>query len=271
MTDLFEGKLILTDLDGTLLDERDEISEENRRAVDRFIEGGGLFSVATGRSKMGMEHFFPRLRINAPAVLYNGAAIYDFAAGREIDSAPVGESGARLAARLIRTFPELGVEVYSGHVPYVAQGNDYSRRHFASVKTPWNPCPPEAIPQPWLSLVLTGENGLLRAAEDVIRNGFPDAFFLQYSSPHMLEVLRKDANKGAGALRLAKLLGVGPEGLFTVGDGTNDVQLLACAFHSCAPENACPRILAAARHRLPHHKDHAIAALIERLAKGEYA
>lgn len=271
MNDLFEGKLILTDLDGTLLDERDEISEENKNAIDCFIEGGGLFSVATGRSKMGMEHFFPRLRINAPAVLYNGAAIYDFAADREIDSAPVGETGARLVARLMELFPKLGIEVYSGHIPYVAQENDYSRRHFASVKIPWNPCSPEKIPQPWLSLVLTGAPELLRTAEELIRGAFPAAFFLQYSSPHMLEVLRKDANKGEGALRLARLLGIGPEGLFTVGDGTNDVQLLACAYHSCAPENACPEILASARHRLPHHKDHAIAALIRRLAKGEYA
>ena len=269
MKNPFEGKLILTDLDGTLLDERDEISTENRRAIDRVIEGGGLFSVATGRSKMGMEHFFPRLRINAPAVLYNGAAIYDFVSRRDVYSAPVGEKGAHLTDMLIRAFPQLGIEVYSGHIPYVAQENEFTRRHFASVKIPWNPCPPDRIPQPWLSLVLTGENDLLRRVEKRIYRVFPDAFFLQYSSAHMLEVLRKDANKGEGALQLARRMGIAPEGLYTVGDGTNDVQLLACAYHSCAPENACPQILAAARHRLPHHRDHAIAALVERLAKGE--
>ena len=66
---IFEGKMILTDLDGTYLYDDHHISRENREAAAYFMENGGLFTVATGRSKAGMEHFFPELSINAPVSL----------------------------------------------------------------------------------------------------------------------------------------------------------------------------------------------------------
>ena len=71
----FEGTLILTDLDGTLLDGQNRISPENQAAIRHYMENGGRFTVATGRSLKGMEHFFPALAVNAPAILYNGSAV----------------------------------------------------------------------------------------------------------------------------------------------------------------------------------------------------
>ena len=84
----------------------------------------------------------------------------------------------------------------------------------------------------------------------------------------MLEILRQGASKGRSARFLIRRLGLDPEKVFPVGDGSNDVELLQCAPNSCAPENACPQILALARHILPDNNSHTIAALIRRLEKG---
>ena len=97
---LFEGKLILTDLDGTYLFDDHHISAENRAAVRYFMDNGGLFTVATGRSKAGMEHFFPELEINAPAILYNGSVIYDFARKADVLDTCVGQDGFALCEAL---------------------------------------------------------------------------------------------------------------------------------------------------------------------------
>lgn len=264
----FEGKLILTDMDGTLLNEKDRISPETRAAVDRFIDGGGLFSVATGRSKKGMEHFFPELRVNAPAVLYNGSVIYDFSTGKDLYTCCVGEKGSDLVRLLQERFPQIGIEVYAEHCPYVAQESDYTRSHFLSVKIPWNPCPPERIPQPWLSMVITGERPVLEQARALAEESGEGYFFTQFSGNHMVEIMRYDANKGSAAQRLRELLGVRPEDLYTAGDGPNDIQLLECAYHSCAPENAQPELLAIARHILPDNSRHTIARLIDGIERG---
>lgn len=265
----FEKTLILADMDGTLLNDAGEISPENQKFIRYYMEHGGLFTVATGRSRQGMEHFFPALAVNAPAILYNGSAIYDFSAGEDIYEACVGEIGFALAQALEAQFPALGIEVYARHRPYVAQESAHTRRHFASVKMQWNPCPAQHIPQPWLYLVVTGENVLLTQVEQHIQTCFPEQFFLQYSSRHMLEILKPGANKGTAAQVLAEYLQIPKERVYTVGDGLNDKELLQCAFHSCAPENACPEIRALARHILPDNEHHTLAALICRLEKGE--
>lgn len=260
--------MILTDLDGTLLNGQDRISPENQEAIRHYMENGGRFTVATGRSLKGMEHFFPALAVNAPAILYNGSAVYDFQTKRDLYEACVGQAGYELVRVLMAELPALGVEVYAGHRPYVAQESHFTRRHFEIVRLPWNPCPPEQIPQPWLYLVITGEGEMLARAEALIRIRFPGQFFTQYSSPTMLEILRQGASKGQSARFLIRRLGLDPERVFPVGDGSNDVELLQCAPNSCAPENACPQILALARHILPDNNSHTIAALIRRLEKG---
>ena len=265
---LFEGKLILTDLDGTYLFDDHHISEENRAAARYFMDNGGLFTVATGRSKAGMEHFFPELEINAPAILYNGSVIYDFTRKADVLDTCVGETGFRLCKALEARFPDAGIEVYADHTPYVAQDSFWTRRHFQNVKMPWNPCPAEDIPQPWLSLVVTGEEERLPLMADFIETQFPGQFFLQFSSPHMLEIMHPQANKGAAARHLWELLGIEPENVYVAGDGTNDVQLLKSALHSCAPADACQEVLSIARHILPEFKNHAIAHLISQMEKG---
>ena len=264
----FEGKLILTDLDGTYLYDDHHISEENRKAVRYFMDNGGLFTVATGRSKAGMEHFFPELEINAPAILYNGSVIYDFSRKADVLDTCVGTDGFALCKALEQIFPDVGIEVYADHRPYVAQDNYWTRRHFQNVKMPWNFCPAEDIPQPWLSLVVTGETPALERVAAFIPERFPGVFFVQFSSPHMLEIMHPQANKGVAAKHLREHLGVLPENVYVAGDGTNDVQLLQSAFHSCAPADACPQILSIARHILPPYQEHAIAYLISQMEKG---
>ena len=179
------------------------------------------------------------------------------------------EESAALAARLEGEYPQLGVEAYAAHRPHVIQDGPRTRAHFASTRMPWHLCTREEVPQPWLSLVLTGEReDLSRAARD-IEAWFPKRFFLQFSSEHLLEVMAAGASKGESSRRLQEYLGIPPDRVFAVGDGTNDVQLLSSTPHSCAPKNACPAILSRARHLLPDNEHHAIAALIHQIEKGE--
>ena len=51
----FDGILLVSDLDGTLLTNDKRLSEENREAIDRFVEEGGIFTFATGRTTYGMR------------------------------------------------------------------------------------------------------------------------------------------------------------------------------------------------------------------------
>ena len=80
----FDGVLFFADYDDTLYNSSHTVSPENRAAIRYFMERGGRFSVATGRAH---RTFTPQIEkedipLNAPVVLSNGAAIYDYAEDR---------------------------------------------------------------------------------------------------------------------------------------------------------------------------------------------
>ena len=75
----FTGVLLISDYDDTLYGTDLHVSEENRAAIRSFIGQGGLFTVATGRAR---KTFSPQvgkedIPLNAPAILSNGATIFD--------------------------------------------------------------------------------------------------------------------------------------------------------------------------------------------------
>ena len=66
----YSDKLLVTDIDGTLIDKNGNISEKNKAAIKEFISGGGLFTFATGRSQSVMRHFAKEVGANATAVCF---------------------------------------------------------------------------------------------------------------------------------------------------------------------------------------------------------
>ena len=85
----FTGLLLASDYDNTLTYTEEAlrlctpmppVSDANQAALRHFMAEGGIFSVATGRAKPAFEAVAHGVPMNGPTILFNGAAIYDFAA-----------------------------------------------------------------------------------------------------------------------------------------------------------------------------------------------
>ena len=74
----FDGVLLCTDLDDTLLTYDKRVSEGNVKALNYFMDNGGRFTFATGRVPRGAKLRREYIEPNAPMVCANGAGIYDF-------------------------------------------------------------------------------------------------------------------------------------------------------------------------------------------------
>ncbi|HAQ55147.1 MAG TPA: haloacid dehalogenase, partial [Anaerovibrio sp.] len=74
----YTGKMIISDLDGTLIPRGGVISPENKAAIEEFVKGGGSFAIATGRTPEAAAGYVKGLPINAPSVFFNGAMLYDW-------------------------------------------------------------------------------------------------------------------------------------------------------------------------------------------------
>ena len=57
--------ILLSDLDGTLLNSQKQITDKDRKAIERFIALGGHFTVATGRTIQSFEQFLSIIDIKA--------------------------------------------------------------------------------------------------------------------------------------------------------------------------------------------------------------
>lgn len=166
---LFKGKLLVCDMDGTLLNSSSKISEGNIKAIERFVAGGGLFTVATGRMEKSVLPYLDVLPVNVPAIVYNGAAIYDFKAGRILWQADLDRAVAGAVRDTIERFPEIGVQVYHGGRSYFVRENKYTeahriREHFEPVRTDL-----DGVPAPWFKIIIAWDPPKLKDVEDFLR------------------------------------------------------------------------------------------------------
>ena len=133
----FTGKLIISDLDGTLIPRGGKISVENREAIRHFVSEGGLFAIATGRTPEAAAGYVEGLPINAPGVFFNGAMLYDWQGQKVLKALPLTAGDEEdlwpaFARECLKRFPEACLEVYTADNCHVVtpEANDDPRLPF---------------------------------------------------------------------------------------------------------------------------------------------
>ena len=250
----FQGVLLASDFDNTLIYTEDalkagtsvpELSAGNRQALEYFIAEGGRFAVSTGRALSAFERYAPGLPLNAPCVVCNGAAIYDFARRRYLVTALLEAIALEHGQAVLDAFPSLACEIY--HVEntiHAVQPNDITRRHQHMTHVAVEECPSlREVPLPVGKLLLEGQHSELEQAVRFLREkGWADSYELIFSSPFLLEVTARGADKGGMVLQLAELLGISREHVYCAGDQANDLSMLAVAAEGFAPENCIKEV-----------------------------
>lgn len=261
----FENCLLVSDMDATLLTSGHEISEANRQAIDYFISEGGRFTVATGRMTDAVGAYLNRMTINAPAILHNGARIYDFEKSEVIFEKFIEERRKAAVKRVYNDMPELGLEIYSDEIIYIYKPCEETKRFLSKGYKVVYDMPPEIWDRPWIKLLLIGDTKeILDKYEPIYRSRYDDGYCVR-SGPLYLDIVAGGVSKGKGVERVANQLGCGR--IITIGDSENDIEMLQTADISFAVENAVPAAKAAASYSAPHHNDSAVAYVVSQLEK----
>ena len=102
--------LLVTDVDGTLLDHTGTVPARNREAIAAFMQAGGGFCIASGRSRLSVQCLLERihLSVNRPCVLINGAMLYDYNTARVASLTPLPPVAERFMQQVLREFPYVG-------------------------------------------------------------------------------------------------------------------------------------------------------------------
>ena len=100
--------LYVSDLDGTLIDSRLTIPPESAAGINAAIRRGDAFAVATARTPATVGEILAPISGALPAVVMNGAGIYDFEKREFVRLLPLKKSAAEAAREALKALSMSG-------------------------------------------------------------------------------------------------------------------------------------------------------------------
>lgn len=260
-------RLVVTDLDGTLLDGEGRIPDRLWSVLPRLQERGILLAPASGRQYATLRRLFARNAEGMAFIAENGTLVV--LDGTELSCTPLEPEFAFELVRLVRGL--------------VGEGHDlgliWCGREAAYVERT-DPAFVAEVAKYYSALVPVED--LLQVDEAAIKCAVFDfgpaedgaarllaercaPHQVVTSSEHWVDVMSADANKGSALGSLQRELGITPEQTVVFGDYLNDLEMLADAPHSFAMANAHPDVIEVARFVAPANDEHGVVQVLERL------
>lgn len=266
----FDGVLMCTDLDGTLLCRDQTISRENRDAIGYFKAEGGLFTFVTGRMPFFVQDMYTAIEPNCPFGCINGGGLYSHTAGKYVWKKELPAESMELAAYAEREIPDLGVQVNLFDRIYFCRENEATACFRAVTRVPDLRGRYEDITEPIAKIVfcVQDESHIERLAALLAEHPLAERFSFMRSERTLYEILPKDVSKGTVLAKLAELEEIDLRRTVAVGDYNNDIAMIRTAGLGVAVANARPEVKAAADFITVDNEHHAVAAIIDGLGSG---
>lgn len=255
-------KLIALDIDGTLINNRYELTERTRKALKLAMDRGLKVTIATGRYYPSALRIARSIPINAPMVSNDGALIKDVFTGKTLFRKPLPVEMAREILELAASFPSFNVQVFMEENKIYA-GINYKMMQLRRFLKFWHMYPIKssinylrdfifipvqnainihgvirALEHPPTKIVIYGDNeDLMNFKAELVRR-YNYKVFLTSAIPRCIDVLNGEISKAKGLAVLGRLLGIKPEEIIAVGDNFNDMEMLNFAGLGVAMGNA---------------------------------
>ncbi|MBR1455597.1 MAG: HAD family phosphatase [Oscillospiraceae bacterium] len=274
-------KLIAFDLDGTLLNDRKELPEENLRALEAAAERGVILVPATGRILCGVPEAIRTLPFIRYYIVSNGAAVFDTAEDRLLYRADIPLALALRVYDYLDGLPVL-YDCYQDEIGWMSR-EMYER------------CAPYFDNEPGILALVERLRIRVDDLKETLReHGRPlqkiQMYFLPRDEAERQRQLRRipelfpeliattsvqnnielnsvEATKGRALLALARELGVAAEETVAFGDGSNDIPMLRAAGLGVAMANSTPDVKAAAGEITAGNNEAGVAQTIRRILK----
>lgn len=262
-------KLIASDLDGTLLDDKKQLPADFFEVPDRLHERGIRFAVASGRTYDAVGHLFPekyRGKIeyicdNGACVIHNGSPVSVFPLEREVFEA------------LLTACEEIGnmrvlVCAASGtyHLSYDAEFDAEVARFYENHIITDNL---RGINETIYKIAVCDMLGTMEHGKPALDRIFGSRLNVQASGAVWMDVMAAGVNKGKALTALGNALGISMEDTMAFGDYFNDVEMLSAAGWSFCMENGHKDVKKLCRYIAPDNNTGGVTKAIRKYALGE--
>jgi Cof subfamily protein (haloacid dehalogenase superfamily) len=267
-------KMIVTDMDYTLLDKDKNVSERNKNALRNAMDKGIHVIVATGRIYTSALYYAKLLGISTPIIASNGAIIREEHTDNTMYHCLLPEASIKEIIRLSRE-QGLFCHLFSRDTIYTEKITNVSYRY-----TEWNKYM-EVQDQVKIKLldrfedmtehekseifkaviVDEDDNKLQYIREEVLKTGLVT---VSQSLKDNIEVMNKEVSKGNAVARLAEIYDVDKSEIITIGDNENDLSMIEYAGLGVAMGNAVQLLKDSADYITTDYMDDGVAHVIEK-------
>ena len=257
-------RLVLADVDGTLVTEDKILTERARNAVNALHNAGIRFAITSGRPPLGMAMLFDPLDIDTPIAGFNGGLFVK----RDLTILEEKTVPADIAGQAIDMMRARGLDtwVYSGNDWLVTKKDaPHVAREAWTVK--FEPKIVSDVREHLQSVAkivgISDDLDKVKSCEHDAQAAFGQRATATRSQPYYLDVTNRDANKGAVVEYLSKNLGVPANEIATIGDQMNDVLMFKRSGFSIAMGNASDEVKAQAAAVTASYNDEGFAKAME--------
>ncbi|MBC7333500.1 MAG: HAD family phosphatase [Actinobacteria bacterium] len=235
-------KLLVTDVDGTLLDSNSSLPVLNKKAILACKNSGIEVILATGKSIDSITHIINLLDLKLPQITFNGAVIVN---------------SERKIIRSVKIRPDLYFEVIQtikekGYEPLISIENgkifyeSYHPNMENIVRVGEKLLKVDNLETPHFSRNCVSISVPIKETDPLdrfLRDRFSGRLQILRSGEYFFDILSLDAGKGNALLYLARILGVRKEEIVVFGDSYNDLSMFREAGLRIAVKNSYPGVL----------------------------
>lgn len=263
-------KALALDLDGTLTNDKKEITPRTRQAVSRAIDSGITIILASGRPVLGIKAAAEALDLyhkGGYILAYNGGEIIECKTNSVIFKqtlpmelySDIVKCGRKFGAHAL-AYDHKGVIAESDDAPYVmkeAFNNGIGITKVADLAS--------ALCEPAVKFMIVGEPPKISDALKCLKLKFSGKANVFLSEPYFMEITGIGIEKSKALARMIEYLKIEQSQLAACGDGLNDLPMLEFAGLSVAMDNAYEQTKLAADYVTLSNNNDGVADFIEKL------
>lgn len=222
--------LVVSDIDGTLNNKLRQLPKRNYEAICRFVnECNGHFTLASGRNVQSMRKHFERLPIaGTPAVVLNGAGVYDYSIEKMVHFTPINQKAVDLVFDIYKRFPSVEIEVLTDTNIYTLNAKIFAPIMVMADKLHYKHCKRvEEIPREnWGKVIFLGMPPLINAIKKYVATLTDTGANFMSSSISSFEMLEEGVHKGTALMKIAEMYNIEQSHTAAIGDYFNDYDML---------------------------------------------
>lgn len=263
LPNLSKVKLVVSDMDGTLLNNRHEVSEKFVPLFKALQSKGVLFTAASGRQYDSIVDKLHLIKDDIFVIAENGGLVKH--QERELLSTPFPNKSAQEVIKTMHAYDDIHTVLCTKKGAFIRIDQEEFVQYVKEFYTTYSAI--ENLNHYEDEIIKIALYHKVSSEEHIYPHvkKYEPQFQVKVSGPNWVDISHINCNKGYALEKLQAHLGIGPEETLVVGDYNNDLEMMQKSHFSVAMANSHPNVFKAAKYRTASNEEQGVELILEKI------